>query len=152
VRRALENFLAFLLCDAAEDSEFFPLRLKLFVIGQTMKDFLLGLVADGAGVVEDEASVFDGRNLAVALGNQSANDFLGVMDVHLAAEGFEVEGLLGLGGHISKYNACQRQVYDLYDKTPFVLYCPSLVWQVMIPSTFLLPHIPVIIAEKSLGQ
>ncbi len=117
-----------------------------------MKDFLLGFVADGAGVIEDQAGVFDGRNLAVALGNQSANDFLGVMDVHLAAEGFEVEGLLGLGGHISKYNACQRQVYDLYDKTPFVLYCPSLVWQVMIPSTFLLPHIPVIIAEKSLGQ
>ena len=69
-----------------------------------MKDFLLGLIADGAGVVEDEASVFDGRNLAVALGNQSADDFLGVMDVHLAAEGFEVEGFLGLffleiGGH-----------------------------------------------------
>src|SRR5207253_3104324 len=47
VRRALENFLAFLLCDAAEDSEFFPLRLKLFVIGEAMKDLLLGLIADG---------------------------------------------------------------------------------------------------------
>src|SRR5207244_13267186 len=148
VRRAIENFLSLLLGDTSQDGEFFSLRLKLFVIGKTMKDLLLGFVADGAGVIEDQAGVFDGRNLSVALGNERANDFLGVMDIHLAAEGFEVEGFLGLGGHISKYNACQRQVYDLYDKTPFVLYCPSLVWQVMIPSTFLLPHIPVIIAEK----
>src|SRR5207249_10410259 len=81
VRRALENFLALLLGDTSQDGEFFSLRLKFFVIGEAMKHLLLGLVADGAGVVEDEASVFDGRNLAVALGNQSANDFLGVMDV-----------------------------------------------------------------------
>src|SRR5439155_965726 len=152
VRCALENFLALLLGDTSQDGEFLSLRLKLFVIGEAMKDLLFGLIADGAGVVEDEAGVFDGRNLAIALGNERADDFLGVMDIHLAAEGFEVEGFLGLGGHISKYNACQRQVYDLYDKTPFVLYCPSLVWQVMIPSTLPLPHIPVIIAEKSLGQ
>src|SRR5439155_25047480 len=102
--------------------------------------------------VRDEAGVFDGQNLSVAVGDERANDVLEVMEIDLAGDVFEVEGFLGLGGHISKYNACQRQVYDLYDKTWFVLYCPSLVWQVMIPSTFLLPHIPVIIAEKSLGQ
>ena len=45
-----------------------------------------------------------------------------------------------------------RAVSRQLSATPFVLYCPSLVWQVMILSTFLFPHIPIIIAEKSLGQ
>jgi len=36
--------------------------------------------------------------------------------------------------------------------TTGVHYCSSLLWQVMIPGTFLFPHIPVMIAEKSLGQ
>ena len=85
--------------DTSENREFLALCLEFFVIGKTMKDFLLGLIADGAGVVEDEASVFDGRNLAIALGNERADDLLGVMDVHLAAESFEVERLLGLAGH-----------------------------------------------------
>ena len=104
VRRALENFVTLLLGHAAENAEFLALCLELFVIGKAMKDFLLGFVPDGAGVVEDQAGVFDGRNLAVALGDERADDLLGVMDVHLAAEGFEVEGFLGLffmeiGGH-----------------------------------------------------
>ena len=104
MRRALENFLTLLLGNTSEHSEFFPLRLKLFVIGESVKDLLLGFIADGAGVVEDQAGVFDGRNLAIALGNERADDLLGVMDVHLAAESFEVEGFLGLffleiGGH-----------------------------------------------------
>src|SRR5207247_8473334 len=65
VRCALENFLALLLGDTSQDGEFFSLRLKLLVIGETMKHLLLGLIADGAGVIEDEAGVFDVRNLAI---------------------------------------------------------------------------------------
>src|SRR5438094_7558410 len=65
VRRALENSLALLLGHAAENAEFLALCLELLVIGKAMKDFLLGFVPDGAGDVEDEASVFDGRYLAV---------------------------------------------------------------------------------------
>src|SRR5439155_25644410 len=104
MRWAFETFLPLLLGDTSQDGEFFSLRLKFFVIRKTVKDLLFGLIADGAGVVEDEAGVFDGRNLAIALGNERADDFLGVMDVHLAAESFEVEGFVGLffleiGGH-----------------------------------------------------
>src|SRR5207244_11333101 len=73
VRCALENFLALLLGDTSQDGEFFSLRLKLFVIGKTMKDLLLGFVADGAGVLEDQAGVFDGRCLSVDLGNECDN-------------------------------------------------------------------------------
>src|SRR5213080_3962817 len=54
-----------------------PRTAKFFVIGEAMKHLLLGFIADGASVVEDQAGVFDGRNRAVALGNQHADDLLG---------------------------------------------------------------------------
>src|ERR1700729_1423926 len=58
-----------------------------------MEDFLLGFVADGTGVVKDEASVGFVLDAGVALLLEGADDFFGVMGVHLAAEGFDVEGL-----------------------------------------------------------
>ena len=80
-----------------------------------MEDFLLGLVADGAGVVEDEVGLLDRFDLAVALGNERADDLFGVMDVHLAAEGLEVERLVGANGHPElKYNAGMgRELYPI---------------------------------------
>src|SRR6266536_1074889 len=59
---ALEDLVAFLLRNAAEDAELFPLRLKLLVISETMKNLLLCFVSDGAGVVKHQASFLDGWN------------------------------------------------------------------------------------------
>ena len=58
-----------------------------------MKDLLLRLVADGAGVVEDEAGFGLVGDLGVALMLQRSDDFFRVMGVHLAAEGFDIERL-----------------------------------------------------------
>jgi hypothetical protein len=58
---------------------------------QAVKDFLLGLVANAAGVVEHQIGLFELLHLRVAIGNQRADDFFGVVRVHLAAEGFDVK-------------------------------------------------------------
>ena len=65
--RLLENLVALLLRHAAEDAEFLALRLKLLVVVEAVEDLLLGLVADGAGVVEHQPGLFDRRNLAIPL-------------------------------------------------------------------------------------
>ena len=46
VRRALENFFAFLLSHAAQDSEFLALRQQVFKVGEPVEDFLLCLIAN----------------------------------------------------------------------------------------------------------
>jgi hypothetical protein len=61
IRSALENLFAFLLGDAAQDAETFALLLVFLVIGEAVEDFLLGLVADGAGVIEHQSGFFDRR-------------------------------------------------------------------------------------------
>ena len=94
MRGALENLFAFLLGHAAEHAKLLALGQQLLVVGETMKDFLLRLVADGAGVVENQVGLLDRFHLAVAFVHQRANDFFRVVDVHLAAEGFEVEGFV----------------------------------------------------------
>jgi len=58
-----------------------------------VEDSLLGLVADRAGVVENQASVSFILDADVALVLQRADDFFRVMGVHLAAEGFDVKSL-----------------------------------------------------------
>jgi hypothetical protein len=65
-----------------------------------MKNLLLRLIANGASVVQNQPSLFDGRYLAVALGHERANDFFGVMHIHLAAKGFQVKRLLSVGAHV----------------------------------------------------
>ena len=57
---ALENLLAFLLRHAAQHAEALALFLQLLVVGQAVEDLLLGFVANGAGVVEDQPGLFDG--------------------------------------------------------------------------------------------
>ena len=99
VRGALENPFAFLLRDAAQHAKDFALLLIFLVVGQAVKDLLLRLVADGAGVVEDQVRFLHGLYLAIALGNERADDFFGVMHVHLAAEGFQVELLVSTVRH-----------------------------------------------------
>ena len=75
IRRALENLFALLLRDAAEHAELLALFLQLLVVGEPVKDLLLGLVADGAGVVEHQAGLFDRLDLAVALGTSVPTTF-----------------------------------------------------------------------------
>ncbi len=93
----VEDVLAFLLGDAADDGELFAFALEALVLVEAVEDFLLGFVADGAGVVEDEAGVGFVVDAGVALVLQGADDLFGVMGVHLAAEGFDVEGLAHRG-------------------------------------------------------
>jgi len=78
---------------AAKDRELFAFALQLFVLVQTMKDLLLGLIANRAGVVEDQARVALVLDARIPLLLQGADDFFLVMGVHLAAEGFYVESL-----------------------------------------------------------
>ncbi len=98
VGRALEDLFAFLLGDAAEHAEALAGLVQLLVVVEAVEDLLLGLVADGAGVVEDQAGVFFGLDLAVALLQQCANHLFGVMGIHLAAEGLKIEGFFGCHG------------------------------------------------------
>ncbi len=94
VGRALENLFALLLRDAAQHAKRLALLFILLVIGEPVENFLLGLVADGAGVVENQVGLLDRLHLAIAFLHQRADDLFGVVCIHLAAEGFEVESLL----------------------------------------------------------
>ena len=98
VGRALEDLLALLLGDAAQNGEALPFLVQLLEVVQAMEDLLLGLIADRAGVVDDEVGVLFALHLRVALGDERPHDLLGVVEVHLAAEGLDVERLL-LGTH-----------------------------------------------------
>ncbi len=102
VRCALEDVLAFLLRHTPQHAELLSLLLERLVIGQAVEHLLLCLVADRAGVVQDQARLFHRRHLPVALRNERADDFFGVVDIHLAAECFEVEGLFGGYSHAVK--------------------------------------------------
>ena len=78
--------------------------MQLLVVVEAVEDLLLGLVADGAGVVEDQAGFFFGLDLAIALVQQCANDLFGVMGIHLAPESLKVEGFFGCHSN-SEYRA-----------------------------------------------
>ena len=58
IGRALENLLAFLLGHAAQHGKLLALLLQLLDVIQTVEDFLLGLIANRAGVIEDEVGIF----------------------------------------------------------------------------------------------
>jgi len=72
------------------------------VFVQAVKDLLLRLVANGAGVVEDQAGIFLRLDLPVTFVLQCANDLFRVMGIHLAAKGLYIEGSLGCHSN-SKY-------------------------------------------------
>jgi hypothetical protein len=77
-----------------------------------MEDLLLGFVADGTGVVEDEAGVGLVRHLGVAFAQQGADDFFGVVGVHLAAESFDVKGLHSVPGYPPPPTFCAKSRAD----------------------------------------
>ena len=90
MRSAVENLFAFLLGHAAEHAEHFALAGALELL-QPVEDLLLGLIADAAGVVEDQRGFLGRFHLRIALLHQRADDLLRIVGIHLAAEGFDVE-------------------------------------------------------------
>ena len=71
-----------------------------------MEDLLLRLVADGASVVEDQARIGLILHLRIALVLERPDHLFGVVRVHLAAEGLDVESL----AHIFQYIAGRTSV------------------------------------------
>src|ERR1700727_3113964 len=100
IRGPLENLFALLLRNAAEHGTLLSLLLILLVVAEAIETLLLRLVPNGARVVQHQPGLFHRLHLPVHLTAQRANDLFRVMDVHLAAKGFEVERLLWDGGHI----------------------------------------------------
>src|SRR5437016_12065574 len=92
---ALEDSLAFLLGDASDFGEHLALACGALELVEAVEYLLLGLVADAAGVVQNKSSGFGSLDLAVAAMNESPDDFLGIVRVHLAAEGLDVKRLVG---------------------------------------------------------
>jgi hypothetical protein len=101
VGSALKYLFSLLLGDTANHREFLPLFPELLEIGQAVKDFLLSLVANGTGIVENQLGLLDGIDLAVSLGDERADDLLGVVNVHLASEGLDKEGFLPQTHYVS---------------------------------------------------
>src|SRR6516162_3898680 len=65
-----------------------------------MEDLLLCLIANGAGVIDDQVRVFFAMDLLIAFRDERAYDLFGVVEVHLATKGLDVEGLVRCGhGH-----------------------------------------------------
>ena len=92
MRRALENLLAFLLRHAPQHAEDLALARVALELLQAVEDLLLGLVADAARVVEHQLRILRRLHLRVAPGHERAGHLFGVVRVHLAAEGLDVEG------------------------------------------------------------
>ncbi len=92
VRGAFEDLLPLLLGHAAEHAENLAFAGLALEVLQAVKNFLLGLIAYAAGVIEDQVRRFRRFHLGIALLDEGADDFFGVVDIHLAAEGFEVKG------------------------------------------------------------
>ncbi len=65
--------------------------LAIFEGAEAGPDFLFGAFADGAGVVEGDVGIVECGGEGVAEGTELVLDEFGVEDVHLAAEGFEVD-------------------------------------------------------------
>src|SRR5438046_1514471 len=67
-----------------------------------MKHLLLGFVADGTRVVQNQVGCVNGFHLGVTLLHERADHLLRVMHIHLAAEGLEVKRFL-CGRHRAQY-------------------------------------------------
>ncbi len=90
---ALDELLSQTLGHAADDADDergtgFP---QPFHLGQAAPDALLGVVADGAGIDEDDVGLLGIVGMDVALLLHDRDDDLRIADVHLAAVGLEVE-------------------------------------------------------------
>ena len=73
--------------------------MELLVVIQAVEDLLLRLIADRAGVVQDQVGRFFRLHLDIAFVLERSNDLFRVVDIHLTAEGLNIEALCG--GHRS---------------------------------------------------
>ena len=94
IRCPLEDLLAFLLRHATQHAEALPLLVQSFIVIQAIENLLLRLVANRAGVVQNQRRVDLGFHLAIAFLHQRPNDFFRVMGIHLAAESLNVKRLV----------------------------------------------------------
>ena len=102
-----QQLLPLLLGDAAADAEDQRrfLLLERLEAAEMPVDLALGLVADRAGIEQDKVGLGGGRHLAVAGVLQQIDDPLRVDDVHLAAEGFQIEAFFHRRqGHFSRFD------------------------------------------------
>src|SRR6266566_3684359 len=90
-RRALKDFFTFLLCDAPQHSNHFSVVRVFPEFPQPRKNFLCRLLPDAACVVKHHLRRFDVRNLLVPSPEQNSRDFLGVVNIHLAAKRLDIE-------------------------------------------------------------
>ncbi len=96
-RRAADDLLALGLRDAAGDGDDEAAafgRGRLFQAAHAAKlgiDFFRRLLADVAGVEDDEVGIIGGRRLDIALRRQRIRHAPRIVDVHLAAERFDEE-------------------------------------------------------------
>src|SRR4029077_14382373 len=95
MRSSLEDSLPLLLGNASDYGEHLALACGALELVEAVEYFLLGFVADAAGVVQNKSRGFGSLDLAVAAMNESSDDLLGIVRVHLAAEGLDVKRLVG---------------------------------------------------------
>ena len=100
MRGALEDLLAFLLGHAAQHGEELPLARLALELLQAVEDLLLGLVPNAARIVEHQPGILGPLDLRIARGHERADHLFGIVRVHLAAEGFDVEGFPRHGAFI----------------------------------------------------
>ncbi len=93
IRSLVEDLLALLLRHTPQHGELLPLTLQPLVLVQPVKHLLLGLVANRTGVVQNQPRLAFVLNAGIPLLLQRPNHLLGVMGVHLAAKGFDIESL-----------------------------------------------------------
>jgi hypothetical protein len=78
---------------AADYSEDFTLARVAFEVLQPIENLLFGFIPNAARVVENVVRRFHGLHLRITLMQERTHDLLGVVCIHLATEGLDVEGL-----------------------------------------------------------
>ena len=89
-----------MLRDAAQNADDFFFAGIFPVSAEARKYFLRGFFANAAGVIEDQPGRVDRFDLPVSAAEEHPGNFLGIVDIHLAAEGLDVKGIVcrGPGG------------------------------------------------------
>src|SRR5262249_18581749 len=137
-RRAADDFLTFGLGDAARNGNGQAASVargsgfKRAHAAELGIDLVGGFLADVTGIEDDEIGILDVGGLREALGHEHVRHTMGIVDVHLAAEGFDVE--LARSGH-ARWRRVAAQVPQRFDaprksratgERPMVRFLPAL--------------------------
>ena len=90
--RLIEQARAKALCHAAGDTDDATGRHVPLQLAESTNHTLLGMVANRAGVEQDDVGAIRYVDRVIACGGQLAEHELSVADVHLAAVGFDEDG------------------------------------------------------------